>query len=252
MRQRNRPIAAPDLRALLGELRAPLEVASFLLGAQQLRPLPPGDGHPVMFLPGFGMGEEALAPMARAIERLGYAVYGWDQGRNLGLRQRTAERLLERMDDLHRRHACAVSLVGWSAGGLYARELAHLRPERVRRVFTLGSPLQPHASGQALVEMARQWFDAYLAGRGEVALAPQCDPLQVPCTAIHSKSDGVVAWRAAMQVDAPHTENLEVDGTHLGLGFNLAVLRIIAERLPMAPADAVPSPPRKRRRTPAE
>lgn len=251
MRKRERPIAAPDLRALLGELRAPLEVASFLLGAQQLRALPAGDGHPVMFLPGFGMGDEALAPMARAIERLGYAVYGWDQGRNLGLRQRTADRLLERMLDLHRRHAREVSLVGWSAGGLYARELARLRPDRVRRVFTLGSPLQPHGSGQPLVEMARRWFDTYLAGQGDAPLAPHIDPLQVACTVIHSKSDGVVAWRAAVQDDAPHTENLEVDGTHLGLGFNLEVLRIIAERLPQVPADAPPTAPQKRRRLPA-
>ncbi len=251
MRERDRPIAAPDLRALLGELRAPLEVASFLLGATQLRALPPGDGHPVMFLPGFGMGDEALAPMARAIERLGYAVYGWEQGRNFGLRQRTAERLLERLLDLHRRHARAVSLVGWSAGGLYARELARLRPDRVRRVFTLGSPLQPHASGQPLVELARQWFDAHLTAQGDSPLAPNVDALQLPCTVIHSKSDGVVAWRAAVQDDAPHTENLEVDGTHLGLGFNLEVLRIIAERLALEPAGRPPKAPPKRRRTPA-
>jgi len=243
------PIAAPDLRQLLGELRAPLEVASFLLGAPQLRSLPPGDGHPVMFLPGFGMGDEALSPMARAIERLGYAVYGWDQGRNLGLRQRTAERVLERVLELHGRHACAVSLVGWSAGGLYAREIARLRPDRVRCVFTLGSPLQPHGSGPQLVDLCRQWFDAFLATRGDPALAPNNDALHVPCIAIHSKSDGVVAWRAALQPDAPHTENLEVDGSHLGLGFNLAVLRIIAERLAQEPATTLPTAPRKRRRT---
>lgn len=225
-------IDAPGWRSLLGEARAPLEVASFWLGSQDLSHLPRGDGHPVMFLPAFAMGDEGLRPMARVIERLGYAVYGWEQGRNLGLRTPVVARLLGALVERHERHGCKLSLVGWSAGGLYARELARLRPDLVRRVITLGSPIKPHDAGQEMVERFQRAFEWYLAQRGRASFRPDPDAPPVPCTAIHSRSDGVVAWRAALEAEASHTENLEVEGSHLGLGFNLEVLRILATRLP--------------------
>lgn len=237
------PILAPDLRELLREARAPFEVAAFWLAPDRLAGLPRGDGHPVLFLPGFGMGDEALRPMARTIERLGYAVHGWDEGRNFGLRTAVAERLLVRVQDLHARHGQRVSLVGWSTGGLYARELARARPECVRRVISFGSPIRRHESGAALVSRARAAFEGLLATIGKASFEPSPDAPPVPCTAIHSRSDGVVAWRAALETDAPHMENLEVDGSHLALGYNLEVLRRVAERLAIDPAR---SRPRKR------
>ena len=190
----------------------------------------------MLFLPGFGMGDEALRPMARDIERLGYAVHGWEQGRNFGLRTAVAEQLLQRLQDLHARHDRALSLVGWSTGGLYARELARARPEWVRRVITFGSPIHPHESGDALVSRFRAAFEGFLATVGKASFEASPDAPPVPCTAIHSRSDGVVAWRAALEADAPHTENLAVDGSHLALGYNLEVLRLVAERLAVDPA----------------
>ncbi|MGQ0700925.1 MAG: alpha/beta hydrolase [Panacagrimonas sp.] len=187
-----------------------------------------------MFLPGFAMGDEALRPMARVIERLGYTVSGWQQGRNLGLRARVLERLLRRLQEQHERDGLKFSLVGWSAGGLYAREIARVRPDWVRRIITLGSPIRPHQSGQEIVEGFRRAFESFLADRGYPSFHPDLDAPPVPCTAIYSKRDGVVAWRAAMETAAPNTENVEVEGTHLGLGFNLEVLRIVAERLATA------------------
>jgi pimeloyl-ACP methyl ester carboxylesterase len=225
------PIVAPAWRALLGEARAPLEAAVFWLAADRLANLPHGDGHPVMFLPAFGMGDEGLRPLARVIARLGYACCGWDQGRNLGLSAAVAARLLRRLDDLRLAARARVSLVGWSAGGLYARELARQRPDLVRRVITLGAPIRPQDTGQPLLDGVRRVFEELLVGSGPQALVPDPAAPPVPCTSIHSRSDGVVAWRATLESAGPDSENIEVDGSHLGLGFNLEVLQIIAARL---------------------
>ncbi|WP_420468522.1 esterase/lipase family protein [Panacagrimonas sp.] len=229
----NRP--APPLRKFITEVRAPLAMANFLLRAQGIPDLPQGDGHLVMFLPAFTMGDEGLRPMARAVQRLGYATCGWAQGRNLGLREQTLQRLIERLDQLHAQQHEAVSLVGWSAGGLYAREMARARPHAVRRVITLGSPIRPHGSGQAMVGLAQAAFEGLLALRGRSSFTPLLAPPPVACSAIHSKADGVVDWRAAIEIEAPQTENLEVGGTHLSFGYSLEVLRLLADRLARPP-----------------
>jgi pimeloyl-ACP methyl ester carboxylesterase len=246
MARRERPIAAPGLIDLLGELRAPLEAAAFLLGPDVTRGLPRGDGHPVLLLPPFGLDGRAMLPLARALDRLGYAVHDWGEGRNLGLRQRTAKRLLDRIADLHRRHGSTLSLVGWSAGGLYARELARARPDLVRRVITLGAPVHPHASGHELVDLARAGTDAVLAARGDLPLIVHSDPPPVPLTAIHATGDGVVAAAAARERERGDVENLGVEGTHLGLLCSRPALRAIATRLagdgPVRPQAADPSP----------
>lgn len=226
---------APPLRKFVTEARAPLAMANFLLQARRVDDLVRGDGHTVMFLPAFTMGDEGLRPMARAVERLGYATCGWEQGRNLGLRVRILQHLIERLDQLHAQQGAAVSLVGWSAGGLYAREMARARPQAVRRVITLGSPIRPHGSGQPMVGLAQAAFEGVLALRGYTSFTPLLAPPPVACSALYSKADGVVDWRAAMEIDAPQTENLEVGGTHLTYGFSLEVLRIIADRLARPP-----------------
>ena len=231
MARRERPIAAPGLIDLLGELRAPLEAAAFLLGPDVTRGLPRGDGHPVLLLPPFGLDGRALGPLARALDRLGYAAHDWGEGRCLGLRQRIADRLVARVADLHRRHGRTVSLVGWSAGGLYAREVARARPEFVRRVITLGAPVHPHASGHELVDLARAGTDALLAARGEAPLRIDPEPPPVPLTAIQATGDGVVAAAAARERARVDVENLAIEGTHLGLLCSRAALRAIAVRL---------------------
>jgi pimeloyl-ACP methyl ester carboxylesterase len=241
MPYRERPIGAPGLLDLLGELRAPLEAAAFLLGPDVTRGLPRGDGHPVLLLPPFGLDHRAMMPLARTLDRLGYAAHDWGEGRNLGLRQRTAKRLLDRNADLHRRHGRKLSLVGWSAGGLYARELARARPDLVRRVITLAAPVHPHASGHRLIDLARATADAMLAARGDAPLVVHPDPPPVPLTAIQASGDGVVAAAAARERERADVENVSVDGTHLGLPLNRAALRIVLLRLacdPMASAAA--------------
>jgi pimeloyl-ACP methyl ester carboxylesterase len=223
------PARAP-LARWLGELRAPLERLAFGAATWRLDALPRGDGHPVLLLPAFGMDERAMAPLGHALARLGYAMQDWGEGRNAGLRAQVFERLQGRLDDLVRRHGQPASLVGWSAGGLYARELARARPAAVRRVITLGCPL-PGAGPPALADAFRALLDTWRAQRGDSPLALHREPPPVPTTAIHSRSDAVVDWRCTLESEGPAVENVAVDGSHLGLPVNAAVLRVLAERL---------------------
>jgi pimeloyl-ACP methyl ester carboxylesterase len=223
------PARAP-LARWLGELRAPLERLAFGAATWRLDALPRGDGHPVLLLPAFGMDERSMAPLGQALARLGYAPQDWGEGRNAGLRAPVFERLHGRLDDLMRRQGRPASLVGWSAGGLYARELARARPAAVRRVFTLGCPL-PDCGPPMLADAFRALLDTWRAQRGEAPLALHREPPPVPVTAIHSRSDAVVDWRCTLELERPGVENVAVDGSHLGLAVNAAVLRVLVPRL---------------------
>src|ERR1700756_2625457 len=130
----------PSRTLMFLEGRAIHELGAFL-GAWPLLSLAPrGDGHPVLVLPGLIASDVSTRPLRAFLRNRGYAVNGWGQGRNMGLRpgvQRAMTDLLEEINDTHGRK---VSLVGWSLGGLYARQLAKMMPKQVRQVITLGSP----------------------------------------------------------------------------------------------------------------
>ncbi len=159
-------------------------------------------------MPGY-LADDASTRVLRAyLRERGYAARGWRLGRNLGPSPGFERRLMDRVLDLYRRVGRKLSLVGWSMGGVYAREIARARPELVRQVISLGSPFN------------RMSVDA-----------ANPDPLPVPCTAIYSRSDGVVPWLACRNEPSATTENIEVRGSHVGLGFNPAVLYAVADRL---------------------
>jgi hypothetical protein len=124
-----------------------------------------------------------------------------------------------------------VSLIGWSLGGIYAREVAKRLGAAARQVITLGTPFAGTAD-----ETNAVWLYRFLNGEhppAETSLAQRvARPPRVPTTSIHTRSDGVVAWQACVQPGAnSHVENVEVLGSHCGLGWNPEVLEIIARKL---------------------
>lgn len=229
-------ISAPPAHLLALEIRVLAELPLFLLRTLSVSGLPRGDGHAVMVLPGFGADDLTTLALRRALTRLGYAVYGWGQGRNLGMRGGLKLGMARQLRRLHDRHAGPVSLIGWSLGGVFAREMARHQAELVRQVFTLGSPINGHPDANNMQTLFR------LINRGRAAttdweafnkrrMAPP-----VPCTAIHTRRDGIVAWRCCLEDQAPNTRNVEVHGSHFGLVFNHQVLTVLAQNL-AAPAE---------------
>lgn len=222
-------VRAPSLPLLLLEGRAVLELGAYFASRPLQSRVPPGDGHPVLILPGLGASDLSTLPLRTFLRERGYWVHGWRLGRNIG-DPALLEPLAERLHTLRGRHGRKVSLVGWSMGGLFARELAKLAPDDVRQVITLGSPFAgpPDASNA-------QRLYRLLSGRdpgGDARLAERLrQPLPVPTTCIYSRSDGIVAWQSCIDESAPNTENVRVRSSHLGMGYHPHTLFVIADRL---------------------
>jgi pimeloyl-ACP methyl ester carboxylesterase len=221
----------PSKLLLLLEGRALGEYAALMLSWPFLSRLPRGDGHPVLVLPGFMASDLSTRPLRGALKRLGYDAHGWGLGRNTGASRAVRDGMRLRLEQLQARAGRKVSLIGWSLGGVYARELARNAPAQVRRVITLGSPINGHPHANNADALYRQFNGLTAApvdweGFNRRRVAPP-----VPCTAVYSRTDGVVAWRCSLEDQAPNTENVEVSGSHFGLGVNPQVLRVIAARL---------------------
>jgi pimeloyl-ACP methyl ester carboxylesterase len=169
-----------------------------------LRWAPRGEPHPVLVLPGLMASDLSTRVLRTWLGKLGYPVVGWDLGRNRGPTQEVVSELPLLVDRLAREHDTSVSVVGWSLGGIYSRRLARRAPRQIRQVVSLGSPISP------------------------VALTR---PLRVPSTAVYSRWDGVVDWRACRQQPGPRSENIAVRSSHLGMGHDPAVLWVVADRL---------------------
>lgn len=221
-------LALSELPRALAELGALPWFAPLLLNA------PRGDGHPVLVLPGFVTTDISTGLLRRYLELLGYTPFAWELGRNLGPKAigRQGEKLVARLDAIHAETGRKVSIVGWSLGGVMARQVARRRPDIVRQVITLGSPFtgDPRASTvwkayEALTEHRLSDPDTQEQLRESRAVPP------VPSTAIFTKADGVVSWRNCREAAGEATDNIEVYGSHCGLGVNASVLYAIADRL---------------------
>jgi pimeloyl-ACP methyl ester carboxylesterase len=223
---------APPLPYLLTEgVRALAEYGLFL-GTGPLRlALPHGDGHPVLVLPGLGATDVSTRGLRRMLRRLGYHVHGWRLGRNVGPTERAVTGMRDRLDGLRDRYGQSVSLIGWSLGGIYARNLARESPDAVRQVITLGSPLRLARTDQSRAHWLYSRYSHLHVTDGSLPLEHEMVPLRVPSTSIYSRFDGIVAWQACLDVPSPRSENIAVIGSHLGLGHNPAVLWAVADRL---------------------
>jgi thioesterase domain-containing protein len=188
-------------------------------------------------LPGLLASDGSTLPLRRFLRLLGYDVRGWDLGRNRG----PSEAVLSGMPLALAAHADRtggpVSVVGWSLGGIYARELAREQPEQVRQVITLGSPFaladprQTRVEGVYLRRSHLHVTDSRLPTREQVAM-----PIGVPSTAVYSRHDGIVSWQNCIEAETTIHQNVEVRCSHLGFGVDPATLWLIADRL-AAPAD---------------
>jgi pimeloyl-ACP methyl ester carboxylesterase len=223
-------LQAPNPIGLLGEARGLLELPNLLLRSRRLARQPRGRGEPVLVLPGFGAGDTSTAVLRAYVRYLGYRPRGWGLGRNTGDVPVLLERVVSRLDRIAAEEGQCVSLIGWSLGGVLAREAARERPAAARQVITLGSPVVGGPKYTAVAGFYRRQGIDLDAIEAEVE-ARNRQPFATPVTAIYSRSDGVVAWRACIDPYAPQVDHVEVEATHLGLGFSPRVYEIIAQRL---------------------
>ncbi|MGN3975082.1 esterase/lipase family protein [Tsuneonella sp. SYSU-LHT278] len=234
------------LLALTEPSRALGELAAFVALRPLLSFLPRGDGHGVLVLPGFLASDSSTGPMRRLLSQLGYDAVGWKLGRNVRVDNGRVQAMMGCVEELYGRTGGKISIVGWSLGGVFARELAKQAPDRVRQVITLGSPISDdrnHSSARHLFELLNGQEPEPLK-HGKFRKLGEAPP--VPTTSILTKADGVVHWRGSVQRRGrnPRTENIEVFASHVGLGVNPAVMFAIADRLAQAEDDWTPFQPR--------
>ncbi len=220
----------PSRTLMFLEGRAISELGAFLGALPLLSLAPKGDGHPVLVLPGLVASDTSTRPLRSFLKSRGYAVSGWRQGRNLGLRDGVQHAMVDLVRELSDVNQRKISLVGWSLGGLYARQLAKMMPDRVRSVITLGSPF---ASGPKATNAWR----VYEMASGRRAEEDQrfggalSDTPPVPTTAIFSRTDGICAWQGCMEKTSATSESIEVESSHCGMGHHPAVVYAVADRL---------------------
>ena len=268
-RRLKKDLSPPSRLALLAESRSAFDAVRMLaplIGAQLSR-AEQGASRRVVVVPGFGSDDRYTIPMRHFLNRQGYRAEGWGLGRNMAglnlahtqadihprwqFEQRDTyrgeagvpylcDRFIDRLVAKHAETGEPVSLIGWSLGGYVAREAARDLPDIVDSVITMGSPTIGGPKYTAAAGVFRQrgmdldWIEAEIAGR-------ERKPITQPITAIYSKSDGVVSWRAAIDHHSPNVTHIEVNAAHLGMGFNPTIWRHVTAALQRAP-DAIREP----------
>ena len=217
-------LAAPTRRQARRELlamREPFRLAASLRGLLARRAAAP---QPVVTVPGFGADDGSMAPLRRYLRRLGHQPEGWGLGRNNGevetLRDELGARIADRTD--------RPVLIGWSLGGVIAREVARDLPDVVGGVVTYGTPL---IGGPRYTRAAGVYPNERIDEIERLIIEREQVPITVAVTAIYSRNDGIVAWEACIDPYPNNIEHIEVRSSHLGMSLDPDVWRIVAERL---------------------
>jgi pimeloyl-ACP methyl ester carboxylesterase len=190
------------------------------------KPQGPADGPPALVIPGFVAHDRATAALRRTLAKAGWRVHGWEMGINWGARENTIARLKARLDEISSDDK--VLLVGWSLGGLFARELARAFPERVRAVVTLGSPFSGDPK-QNNVWRIYEWVAGHKVD--EPPIPRLTDKPPVPQLALWSRRDGLVAPRSARGLEDERDKAVELDCTHMAFGISARAAREVMREI---------------------
>lgn len=238
-------VRSPALGWLLTEpARGLADLATLTVAAPWLSVAPRGDGHGALVLPGLLASDASTTVLRRFLRLLGYQVRGWTLGRNNGPTDAVMDGLPAMLSALATETGGPVSVVGWSLGGIYAREMARQHAEQVRQVITLGSPFAMTDVRQSYADRAYRRRASMHASERIPDLEQLSQPIGVPSTAVYSKRDGIVSWQACIEPETELHTNVEVRCAHLGFGVDPATLWLIADRL------AVPAGERREFRPP--
>ena len=234
----------PSKLLMLLESRAIYDAAAMVPMFRLQRFLPKGGGHPVLVLPGFLASSRSTRPLRQYVADLGYKAHRWKLGYNMGYSFKLHYGMRERVSELADRYGEKVSLVGWSLGGVYARELAREMPDIVRQVISMGSPFRGHPHSSNVHQIFNLISEVPYKDIPNDFLQHMAVPPPVPTTALYTRGDGIVAWQSTVELsDRDDVENIHVGGAHLGLGFNPRALVAIADRLAQPEGQWMPFQP---------
>lgn len=223
-------ILPPSLKKQIGETFSGLYLAHLALRWRTIKPEITQHKRTVMVIPGFLGGELSITALKHYLRQQGHYTYSWGQGFNDGKVHDLIAPLTDRLKFLSDKHGQRINLVGWSLGGIIARELARTCPELIQQVTTLGSPVIGGPKVTALKNLSPVFgwdpdsIEKEMQSRYEV-------PINSPIHAIYSKADGIVSWQACIDHWSPDVRHHEVNATHIGMGFSLDVFELIQAQM---------------------
>jgi pimeloyl-ACP methyl ester carboxylesterase len=217
--------ARPALPLLLREMGAFASMRAKAAFAQAVPTNVKGDGRDIVVLPGFMASDTTTARLRKSLESSGFRAHGWGLGRNFGVKADIFDRLDKRLDRLGAQQP--ITLIGWSLGGLIAREYAKHAPDRIAQVITLGSPFSgdPRANNAWRLY---EWVAGHSVDAPPIAAVPNVKP-PVSTIALWSRRDGVVSPRSACGEPGETDSNIELQCSHMAFVADPVAIRAICQ-----------------------
>lgn len=218
---------AVPTQSRLRELYGVRELPRLALNAARLKRVPRGS-ETIVAIPGFSTNDASTLPIRTWLSALGHTTFGWGFGTN----QAKVESMLGDVTEMIERRCDAagspVALIGWSNGGVFAREVARDRPELVSRVFTYGTPI---VGGPKYTRGAVLYDSDEIERIAAVVEQRNAIPIRVPITAFYSRNDAIVDWKACIDRFSPNVRNIQVRSTHASMGIDPDIWEMVAREL---------------------
>lgn len=212
---------------LINEWQSIFQVGRIALNYPSLVRKNSGMGQRIILLPGFLANASAMYPMKHFLNQIGYEAEDWGLGINLGNVEKYRNRMLQKLENEDSTEE--VTLVGWSLGGVVAREVARMMPDRVSSVFTLGSPLK--GPEYTVVGTSIYGEETSQEIKSTLEELDRTDPIQVPMSIVFSKNDNVVSWPACLDTSSANAKHYEVTSTHFSMLIDPQVWKLLAVHL---------------------
>ncbi|GER60214.1 alpha/beta hydrolase family protein [Patiriisocius marinus] len=229
----NQKIPKPPLFNMLLESRSLLEWGSIYAIYPFIPKRIEGNGRPVLLIPPYLGDDYSTSFVRRYLDSLGFKTYKWEMGFNM-VKSHYIPRLEEKLDDIYEMHKEKVSIVGWSGGGIFAKIMANRHPNQVEQIITIASPVWGVMDMKTPVYGLLEFFQGKSLKERNKRFLQELEPIpNVPVTCIYTKTDGLVPWKHCMEAESYRKgiKNIEVFGSHSGLGANASVLMITANAL---------------------
>ncbi len=231
--QINQQIPKPPLFNMLLETRSLLEWASIYAIYPFIPKRIKGEGRPVLLIPPYLGDDYSTSFVRKYLNSLGFKTYKWDMGFNM-VKSHYIPRLEEKLDDIYEEHGEKVSIVGWSGGGIFAKIMANRHPNQVEQILTIASPIWGVMEMKTPVYGILEFFRGKSLKERNKRFLAELEPIpDVPVTCLYTRTDGLVPWKHCMEAESyrSNIKNIEVFGSHSGLGANASVLMMTANAL---------------------
>jgi len=188
---------------------------------------------PVLLMPPYLGNDNSTRFVRKYLKSVGFKTYKWDLGVNM-INSKSLPKLIEKLDEIYEKHQEKVSLVGWSGGGIFAKIIANRYPEKVEKLITIGSPVWGVQNMKTPIIKTIEFVRGTKLKERNLKFIKELEVIpKVPIICIYTKTDGLIPWKNCMEAETYRNDikNVEVFGSHCGLGANATVLLTVANAL---------------------